>query len=227
MNSSIFDMEKFLNLINEKGITYSTIEYVGDFVKFYEERDYLNKELMLFSIVGDYYDTFLTYILESDNYEEKKYICQERINLLKDFLFSLNKNELNKNAYFQIARMAFDFSKVESEKVLELMKDRNKNIIKINYGVTDNSKILFLSHLPYLTIFRYKHPKICDKYNEFVSNIIKLIDDIYFLQLYNVFIENNEDIEINKFIRVLSENENYLLVLFNKLEKNIILKRFN
>lgn len=224
-----FDMESFLRILNKEDINYKTFENIKAFVNAYDNRKHLEKELTLFSIVGCYYDPFRVSAIES-NKKERDMICSDRLVKLNEFLSSLTEEELNENVYFQLAKIVMEYSAEESEvfaeEVINKLYYNKQEKVEIKIGVNEDSKILFMPKMNYLNIFRRKYPHVCDRYMKFTFSIIKLIDDIYFLQLWKGFNKIELDgVEIVKFSRFCSEKENYIIVGVEKIKKEKSLER--
>lgn len=171
------------------------------------------------------YTAYLTYQKDTElNQVYKLYNDVEYTKIIKELIFSLEKEKYLASKYFLLQKESSELEK-EYQNTNELFKKLNENIAKLSI----ESKIKYMDYdLDKIIELREKLPTsnitlsyISDVYSEAKKNFISLV---FFASHFKYL--NNTNIDISKIIEYLSKDENskytkdFLVTLIDTIEKD-------
>ena len=141
---------------------------------------------------------------KSDNY--KKDVRMKKFELLKQFMNSLTDDQLESNIFLKYAKIFKEISILDCSNIIRELNNKikcyNGSPIQLNCQMTDQTQKCILEHISTQTCIKYyrpqdykldyinvldpKHQYVYNDYNMCVNKIIKLVEDIYFLQINDI-----------------------------------------
>lgn len=191
----------------------------------YWNRENRNLELELLNIVGT---NGLEDSIFNKSIKYRKAIRMKRYENLEKFINSLTEEQINSNILLKSAYMFMKTSDEDNENILiavyDQINDGNaKDFINIVLPIPADTQKLIPNYIneqvsikyykprsykrTYIDVLDKDHKHVYQDYNELVSQISRLAEDIYFLKL-NDMVLNNQNLECCHF-QVYHPNENH------------------
>lgn len=202
------EYEKQILEIRKKELESLKFEAVCLFLEKFNKRENLDLENILFEILN-------TSSIEDDYVEEKYRKLNKFINL-KVFLSSLTQEQLESNVYLKKAYNLIDLSCKDCGDIIinleKQMLTMDNNIINIEMNIpSETAKLLpntvseqaiiplSDSQIDFVNLLDKENEHIYSEYNECVSKIDSMAEDIYRLQMNKMLLECSYEIGNNTF----------------------------
>lgn len=190
----------FNSPINDrKNLESEKFRDVQNFMLEYDKRKNLELERQLFEIVSTEGKEELQLVTKS--YEYKSFVRTRKYNELKRFLNSLTQEQIESNIYLNAALIYMQTSVEDCSLIIENLKNEISNLEisdkEEQIDLYTNIPIKRLKIILKLIFEQVKiqtqkensnkeNKSIYEKYNEYVRNMNKLVEDIYLLQMWNL-----------------------------------------
>lgn len=224
------EYEENIRQIHDKELNSDRFKMIKEFVSLLDKRENLELEKRLFKIIGTYgLENDLT--LTNKRYDEKKIRKTKRYNELKKFMNSLTPQQIHSNLYLTATAEFMETSIIDCKTIIEHLQseirdleisDKNRRF-EVNMDIPKERLESFPTSICEQTSIPYYRPQayrneyiylldeynrhIYEDYNKYVSNIEKLAEDIYHLQMWNLLSAYPEQIDNYYFFILNNECE--------------------
>lgn len=238
------EYEENIRQINKKELASSRFEITKEFIEQLNQREYRDLEEKLFSIVGSYSIDDKT--LYNKKYSDKKLIKLKRFYDLKRFMDSLTPDQIQSNKYLKAASLFIETSVRDCEFIIKSMQEKAKDLspgekqtYNLDVDIPKDRLTMLPTRISETTKIPYYRPEayrdeyvylldednryVYDEYNKYVNNIIKLVTDIYNLQIWNLATKYEEEINNYGFSILNNKFEHKFMIAFavRKKKENI------